>query len=298
MHFSTPLSIIALSFFLTACTDSSAEIALSSKAPKVTLSDEPPADGSCVGWRRSLSRGRHLGDVERCLREMALRDRPAAVGDARVMSQWDIHENGYPELKPLIAALVHYPEPGSLEAHLDSLALMPNEPGPYSHPEKALTASDFIRAKGNIHWFDTETGMFPNEHDVLLSDVAALSDLRTATFSEIPPSDFEADDEPYGLVGVVDDKTYRQQAENYGDWYDLSAVLMLLNRMAQDRDLKTRFVTLPTGDQTAIIWAVDDDVLTPLMDEGLIALSPDEVAMKSGKAFEAEVREKLGAAVE
>ncbi|ROT95807.1 hypothetical protein EB809_18440 [Marinobacter sp. R17] len=96
----------------------------------------------------------------------------------------------------------------------------------------------------------------------------------------------------------MDGNTYRQQAENYGDWYDLGAVMRLPNRMARNRSLETRFVTLPTSDQTAIVWAVDNDVLTRLMDEGLIALSPDEMAMTSGKAFEAEVREKLGVAVE
>ncbi len=57
-----------------------------------------------------------------------------------------------------------------------------------------------------------------------------------------------------------------------------------------EQSVKMRFVTLPTGDQTAIIWAVDNQIFTHLLNQGLIKLSPEEkMAMNTGKAIEEQV---------
>lgn len=293
-------AVFALIVVLTACSDNAPgnDSSMNPAASAPTLADIAPVEGMCAGWRRSLAQGRHVNKVEACLRQKALDNRPEAVKEATAMVDWDIDGKGDSELEPLITALSQYPEPGSLERYLASQSLLPNAPGEYHRLDQALTASDYLRDKGNIHWFDVETGMFPNYHDELLAEVARLSDLGEVRFTEKPPSDYDAYEEPYRLKAVVAGKTYRQEAENHGDWYDLHAVLMLLNRIALDQSSQSRFVTLPTGDQTAIIWVVEEQKLARLVGEGLVSLSPAELSMQTGKAFEAEVRNKFGGTVE
>lgn len=287
--------ILFMGLLFSGCGESSNEKAESVANPTIGLSDVPPAEGMCVGWRMSLVMGRHVDDVEHCLRQKALRDRPEAVEEANQMIGWEIKENSFSELMPLIAALSKYPEAGSLKDFLRAQSLLPNEPDEYSQLDKALTASDYLRELGNIYWFDAETGTFPNHHDYLLEQIAALSDLKDIDFAEEPPSDYEAENEPYLLKAEVMGKSYQKEAVNYGDWYDIGAVLMLLNRIAVEQSAESRFVTLPTGDQTAIIWVVENQILTSLLDEGLVRLSPEELSMQTGKAFEVEVKKELEA---
>ncbi len=263
-----------------------------------SLPDEPPTEGQCVGWQKSLAMGNRVFEVEACLRNLALTDRDAAVSQASVLADWTIEEDAYSQLTPLVAALTIFPAPDALPEHLRSAGLLPNAPetdesSDDNQAQDWLTAADYLRNGGNIVWFDAETGMFPNQHDLLLDEVAALTGLKGTTFEEEPPSDYQTDEEPYWLQATLNGTLYRRQAENYGDWYDLEAVLMLLNQIAIDQGLPERFVTLPTGDQTAIIWAVDNHVLDELIEQRLIKLSPAELSMRSGKAFEESVKRAL-----
>jgi len=285
--------IVLMGLALSGCDESANEEAEPAAKQKSVVSEAPPAKGMCAGWRNSLEKGRHVGDVESCLRQKALANRPEAVEEAKEMMDWKIKETDFSQLKPLIAALSKYPEAGSLRRYLKTQSLLPNDPDKYSRLDQALTASDYIRELGNIHWFDAETGMFPNHHDYLLKEVAALSDLKNTDFTEVPPSDYGAEDEPYVLKATVNGKAYQKKAGNYGDWYDVGAVLMLLNEIAVDQSRQSRFVTLQTGDQTAIIWVVENNTLNSLLDQGLVRLSPEELSMKTGKAFEAKVKKQL-----
>ncbi len=288
-HLIFSLLIIAA---LTSCDSPSEQPAVTTQDAFADLPDTPPKDGICAGWQKSLAKGRRTGEVEYCLREKAIQNRQEAVEEAKLLLTWEIQEDNYSMLKPLLMALSNYPEPDSLRSYLDSLEVLPNPPGEYSRLDYALTAADYISELGNIVWFDVETGMFPNNHDYLLADAAALSELRDAEFTEQAPIDYDADDEPYQLRATFNGQHYTQTAKNFGDWYDLHAVLMLLNRMAVDQSLNSRFVTLPTGDQTAIIWVVNDQLLSQLQNEGLIRLSDVELSMQTGKAFEQEMRDK------
>lgn len=288
MHYGKEMFLVCLMSILGAgCDNEPLQDTSAATTPPVDLiSNAPPTDVSCAGWQQDLARGKHTYDVETCLRDKALRDRPAAVTDAQTMHDWTIQDNAYSQLAPLITALTRFPEEGGLENYLRELALLPNEPGEYSSLDRALTASEYLGELGNVYWFDAETGVFPNEHDYLLKQVALLSDLREVSFTEVAPQDYSSNDEPYLLKAQLGETSWQQRAENYGDWYDLSAVLALLNRIALDQESRYRFVTLPTGDQTAIIWAVEDDLLTQLTDEKLVRISPEEASMQTGKAFE------------
>jgi hypothetical protein len=277
-----------LSGFLVACGDS--DLSQANATDKNTVPDTPPAEASCVGWQGSLMQGRRTDDIERCLRDKALQDRHAAVADAKQLANWEIKEGDYSALLPLIAVLTQFPTAEGLEAYLRELNLLPNKPGEYSQMDRAVSAADYLQEMGNIYWFDAETGMFPNNHDNLMSEVAALSDLKDAEFFETAPSNYDADDEPYQLRAELDGKSYQRQAENYGDWYDIEAVLALLNRVAVEAKRASRFTLLPTGDQTAIIWVADAATLATLHQRGLVGLSDANLAMVTGKAFEEEVK--------
>lgn len=295
------ISVVFLAIFLVGCdmpagknATAKPESTLSEQQNKLAaLPDHAPEEGMCAGWQQSLAKGRKQHQVAYCLRSKALKDRSAAVQEATELMGWDIKSTDDSDLKPLITALAKYPEPGALEARLRDLSLLPNKPGEYSNLNNALTAADYLSELGNIYWFDAETGMFPNEHDVLLSAISELSDLGDVTFTEVPPSSWESDNEPYRINATIDGSSYSQVAENYGDWYDIGAVLTLLNRIALEQGRKSRFVSLPTGDQTAIVWVVEYKKLMQLIDEGLIQMSAAELSMQTGKAAEEAMKKEL-----
>ncbi|AVP96349.1 hypothetical protein C7S18_03710 [Ahniella affigens] len=155
----------------------------------------------------------------------------------------------------------------------------------------AVTADDLLVAAGHAIWFDVETGTFPNEHDSLLRSLARLitPTLDACVFEEVPPG---LDDEsgPYVLNAYWAGKQYSGYAENLGDWYDLDAVLDLINRVVVDSGSTQRFVVLATGDQTAIVLAAPIDTIQRASQAGLIELADPSVAQALGKAAEAHVQ--------
>lgn len=257
------------------------------------LPNAAPLEGMCAGWRRNLAEGRNQNQVAYCLRTKALKDRIGATQEANEMSAWEIKETNHSDLKQLISSLSKYPEAGSLEKRLRELSLLPNQPNEYNNLDKALTATDYLTELGNIHWFDTETGMFPNNHDFLLQTVSEKSDIPDIIFNEVPPSSYDSDSEPYQLTASINGKSYHRKAQNYGDWYDVDAVLSLLNGIAVDQGRQSRFVSLPTGDQTSIIWVVNEDNLRQLVDEGLVQIGSPELSMQIGKEFEERVKDNF-----
>src|SRR5690606_19384187 len=115
---------------------------------------------------------------------------------------------------------------------------------------KPITVEDVLFARGRTEWFDAETGTFPNAHDALLAELAALASpvLDDVIFEEIPPAESEMDDGPYRLHAYADGKRYALRAENHGDWYDVHAVIGLVNALLVARNSDIRLVVLPTGD--------------------------------------------------
>lgn len=141
--------------------------------------------------------------------------------------------------------------------------------------------------------FDAETGVFPNGHDFLLVDLAALAgkDLKGVRFEELAPTDDEdlRGEGHYTLVAYMDGKRYAVTARNLGDWYDVPASVGLVNTLLKDRKSATRLVTVETGDQTvkARAGTIKSLSTTPL------AYAGADDAMKAGRAFEAKALEAL-----
>ncbi|RDZ27741.1 hypothetical protein [Lysobacter silvisoli] len=160
----------------------------------------------------------------------------------------------------------------------------------------ALEGADVVSvlmAAGYAHWFDVETGQFPNAHDSLLRELAALvrPSLSGVVFEEIAPED---DEGPYQLVAYADGKIYRTRAENQGDWYDVDAVLRLLDTLLQARKSADRFLPLGTGDQTLIVVGGPRAAIDAALAQKLLTPGDPAESERAGKAFEAQVLEQLG----
>ena len=155
-------------------------------------------------------------------------------------------------------------------------------------------AETLLQEAGYAYWFDTETGMYPNEHDSLMRALAervspALDD---AVFEEIPPAS-DAEDAPYLLRAYVGGQRYSVRADNLGDWYDVSAVLRLMNRMLSDLGREERLVVLASGGQDVVAVGAPQSVLDAAFAQGVLRSGAPMEAIESGKAFEREVRDAL-----
>lgn len=153
-------------------------------------------------------------------------------------------------------------------------------------------AAAILASAGHAYWFDVETGLFPNEHDGLLRALADLVSpaLDGATFEEIAPPD---DEGPYQLVARMDGKVYRVAAENLGDWYDVAAVLRLLDTLIAVRSADARLVMLDSEDQTAVVVGGSKKAVGEALRLGLIRSGDAGTPADAGKAFEAQVIQSL-----
>lgn len=189
-----------------------------------------------------------------------------------------------PELPAPVRMARQGPSPALL-GRLRALRLLPGEA-----PAEEATAELLLLAAGCAHEFDTETGQFPNEHDSLLRSLAALAGdpMKGAIFEEIPLGGPD-DESPYQLRAYLGGERFEVKARNYGDWYDVEAVIGLLNTMARARQLEVRWLVLEGGDQTAIVVAGPEEGLRTAVAEKLLRAGGAGDAMKAGKGFEGEV---------
>ncbi|KQZ66223.1 MULTISPECIES: hypothetical protein [unclassified Lysobacter] len=151
-----------------------------------------------------------------------------------------------------------------------------------------------LQAAGYAHWFDVETGEFPNQHDSLLRELAELvrPALDGVVFEEVAPDN---DDGPYQLFAYADGMRYRTQAENHGDWYDVDAVLRLLDALLQARKSSDRYLALDTGDQSLVVVGGPRAAIDAALRQKLLKPGDPAEAERAGKAFETEVLDKLRA---
>ncbi len=287
-------ALSALVFFLTGCSKSPEEPLSSANQAQenssISLTDSSINKNNCVGWQKSLAMGKSdkISDVENCLKKLALNNREESQRQAIVLQKWKIKEDNETSLSTLINVLAKFKSDAELIEYLNRLKLLSGK-GAYGDYDQtpALTVDSFLLSYGRVYWFDVETGMFPNEHHFLLHAIARLSpDFKGVKFVEIAPKDYNDDKTPYQLSASLKRKSYQQTAENFGDWYDLSAVITLLNTMAKASESKDRFVSLPTGDQTAIVMVIEKKSLQTLIDDGLMIISDHNQAMLLGKMFE------------
>jgi hypothetical protein len=157
-------------------------------------------------------------------------------------------------------------------------------------------AAVLLMHSGYAMVIDVETGFFPNQHDMLMRQLAQLVSpaLDSAAFEEVYPPDDDAQ-RPYELIVYDGGKRFRREADNLGDWYDLDAVIDMLNALMRARQASERFFVLETGDQTAIVLAAAPGPVEKAVEAGIIALGSAEIARDRGQEFE---RETLGGMTE
>jgi hypothetical protein len=235
----------------------------------------------------------------RCLRSLVALDRPRAAAAAQALSPAPGADAGTEvqdeSLAELVRNLSRFPGADDLPRRLQAVGLLPSGPLP-AGSGGAITAREVLERAGRVHSFDTETGKFPNEHDGLLAALAALAGppLSAAVFEEQPPPDMEErSGRPYVLRGYLGGKRFTIEAEDLGDWYDVEAVLEMLQAMLRDQGIGLRLVPLPTGDQTASILVAEAAALERASAEGLLGLGEAGEGRARGKAFEDEVLRKI-----
>jgi hypothetical protein len=265
--------------------------------------------------RAALQEGEHRAsrDLFVGLRALATRDWAAAHALAATLESGPATE---PDLTDLVRSLRRFASRAEVEAAVRPVGTLRAAAG----PESWITPAELLAERGSAHWFDVETGMYPNEHDGLLAELAALAGppLSEVVFAELaPPLEGAADPTSWAADVVVTDggevlrppdaggsyrlfawtgtERFEVAAQDLGDWYDLGAVLGLLNTLARALGQEVRYVTLPTGDQTAIVLAAPGPALQAAVADGLLRLEGAGAAEAEGKAFEQEVFRKIEA---
>jgi hypothetical protein len=195
-------------------------------------------------------------------------------------------------------ALAKFPEADALQKELVRLGFELDAAKPDPEDSVPIEATDILLARGRVDAFDVETGMFPNEHDELLARLSVLAKpvLNDVVFEEIPPLNADGDEDErrgYQLHAYTGGKRYWVAAQNNGDWYDVDAVVGLLNALLVAKHSDTRMVLLPTGDQTAIVLAAPKPALLAASKAGLIEFAGASDAEKAGKEFEDRVFNEL-----
>jgi len=144
---------------------------------------------------------------------------------------------------------------------------------------------------GHAWWFDVETDRFPNYHDSLMRHLAALvaPALDDAVFEETAPRMGDAESVPYRLTVYAGGKRLQAQALNLGDWYDVDAVMNLMNATMKEIGSDIRFIPLPTGDQSLIIVGAPQPAIDRAIRARLIRKGDAKESERAGKEFETEV---------
>jgi hypothetical protein len=187
-----------------------------------------------------------------------------------------------------------YPEPGALEAHLRALRLIPV--GRLAVPDdEPIDGESYLVAAGRATMFDSETDRFPNETDSLLHMLAPMAGgaLDNVVFEEVPPPQPD-DPAPYQLHAYIRGERFEVAARNdVGDYYDLEAVLGLLNTLLREQQSDVRFITLATSDQEAHVAAGPIEGLRAAVSERLLVTDDAMHAAREGGAADDLLHQRL-----
>jgi hypothetical protein len=177
------------------------------------------------------------------------------------------------------------PRDPALEERLTELAFPPRPDAPRAFADDPSSAADLLVERGWAQSFDMETGQFPNDHDALLADLALLvrPALDGVVFEERPPTLDPTTGEtrgPYELRAYADGKRYELLAEDRGDWYDVPAVLGLLNALLAARGSDRRFLSVSPDPQFATIIGGPARALHALVAAKLVDVAPFAVTAR------------------
>lgn len=154
-------------------------------------------------------------------------------------------------------------------------------------------AESLLERSGRLLAFDTETGMVPNRHDLLLLEFARASAGRfrpEATLEDYVPSDGNPEEGSYAVRFVHSDRLYRFEPADLGDWYDVDALVEAIHRALADAEVSDRFLMIDTGGQTAVfVFGPPNATKAACSRLGLPVVTDLGRPREAGKAFEERV---------
>jgi HEAT repeat protein len=213
--------------------------------------------------------------------------------DARMWATWKL------EGMDLVAALAELHAAGVIRSAPSELLNEMQEVGNRRNVAEPLDTSDPDTLVAALAWdgivtmFDTEADAIPCDHDRLILQFAEGSD---GQFVPRWPVQFwhraskDDYDGPYSVQFVFKNRLFRIGAENYGDWYDVDAVVRLINFALETVGQPQRFITLDSDGQIASFVFADPAAFLPIAKKYRLPLSEDaSKAMREGIEFERRV---------
>jgi hypothetical protein len=217
---------------------------------------------------------------------------PAALLDARRAASDEppvLDASARPSPRPLDALFLYAqvtaePDAGSLVRLLgnNKTTLIDSErPGSPRLRELGLEAGEPDAPPRRVR-FEPKAPGVPARHDELLRALAELAGpvLSGVEFGEWAPAGREGD---YELTAAMGAGRVRTAALNFGRWYDLDAVLGLLNAVLRERGSPLRFVALATTDRFATVLVGPEGGIQAAAAEGLIEVGEASYAMNAGR---------------
>lgn len=127
--------------------------------------------------------------------------------------------------------------------------------------------------------FDVEVGEYPAGHDALLLDFEKKSQGKIGRIKTYQQSRFnkKTDTSDIHLFTVYNNKAYILIPEDNGDWYDMDSFGSLLETIQEDSNMKERFVSVNTGDQTAWYIFGEPKKVQSLIDDYKLSYELEEV---------------------
>jgi hypothetical protein len=185
----------------------------------------------------------------------------------------------------LARTLVAYPTAGALEAALIDGGLCAAEPS--ADVPVPLTVVEYLLASRCAFLFAREVDDSPVRHDTLAAHLVLLGarDLADVVFVEHAPA--EGSDQPYQLHGYVDAVRYTTTARSdLGFWYDLDAVVGLVNAIARDRGKAQRWLLGAADGDDAIAVGGPEAALRDLVARDLLPLAERTGSGQAGHTSE------------
>lgn len=277
---------VAAGSYVSACDDGSLASRVGSYAfdPDLELARHPESREDVIAALAACSSGADPLAGAMCFRRLAALDRAraASLATSRI-AQANVPLLGLPAVgdpPPFVSGLEdelrRFPSDGSLLAALASA-------GVRAEPDRALLARpvsvlEALAARGHAFGLDPESGTFPTPHDLLLRRVARLvaPALEAVVFEQVAPDESQMAVGRYTLRAYHDGVRFETHARNYGDFYDLEAVLGLVNFLLVRRGALDRCVLAADhGGAEAHFVCASVPQLTALRESQLI-LSPDD----------------------
>lgn len=270
--------------------------------PTHWLKTHPGRRGELIAafQRCILAEDAHEWERATCTQGLASLDRAEATA---IVAQLPTDSKLPSELRVLKATLAQFPTNAALDASLVEWGLVDDElsiQATHDGAAEPITACDRLVAAGRVHVFDVETGVFPNEHDVVMTELAGYAGalMTGVVFEEVPPRIVQTKETwetvgPYLLRAYARGQIIETEAADHGDWYDLDAVLGLLNVTLRELGSDFRYIVTDTDGQLATVLGAPKSGIGRAHQRGVLNIEDASEAMQLGKDFERQVFERL-----